>query len=669
VAALGASAVRLAGQTTTAPDLRVLAAAALGAAGAILEALALGLLRLGGNGVALAALSGALFLAIRRGVPRPPGPSLGEQVRSALHRLGPVDRVVLGAVLATGLAALTYLWRQPFTPFDGLTYHLGEPAIWLHNGRPGSLAPTTQGFPLEAYQKNAEVLFGWVLALGRTFALGTLVMVACASLAALAVIAALWRLGITRRRAGLVAAAVLLTPVAAFQVPGASNDLMAMTWIVVTMALALGARREARLVPAAIVAGGLAVGTKATSIPLVALALAAAVLVVGTRDHPPARPTAAGAAVGLFLAGIWYVQDWIAFGAPLYPFYRFPTGPALPAIVTQYGASFLDAPRATLRAATLPGYADWLGGGLLLLAGVVVAVLLSPFLSRTLRRWVLAATAVAALEILLWLAAPFTGWTGQAGTQFLARDATRYLLPGLPTVALPTALLTRATGPVARIADALLVAAVVADVYELRYWDAPLRPPFWGLLAAALIGGASAGLTIVVRRRGASGRRRTAVPAPAVAVGAAAVLMVPTTGWLARAAAVVQPPETAPLAIPVVVRWLDQQKDWTRGGQPVGVGPVMDALLAGPTIAHRLFLVQQSTTCDDVRADLRADWLILSVPVGPSPDGADIGFFDRTTCLAGIEPAHAAGGFEIYRPGGRTVPVAAPNPSAFRVRP
>lgn len=651
VGLVGAAACRIACRITTRPALRVLVAATLGCFAAITQALILGLVGLGENGIVLTMASALIAVTVRWRVAPPPGPTLRTQVAAGLGALGRMEQAVLGAVAGAGATTLAYLLWRPFTPYDGLMYHLGEPAIWLHNGHPGSLVPMNQQTPVQAYPKNFEVLVGWLLGLAHTPVVGPLLMFGLLSLGAAGLICGLALVGVDRRRGALAAAAVLLIPVGIIGLGGPSTDLPTLVWIVVTGALCLGAIEEAALLPVAFVAAGLALGTKATAAPAVAMMILATLFVLRRGLRSDTGRLLAGAGLGGGVGALWYIQNWVVYGAPLYPFYRFPAGPPLPATITFYRTSFIDSPGAALRAGTLHGYFEWLGGGVFLLIGLVVAAVAATRLRGGDRRWLAAAVVAALVELLAWSTGPFTGYPNRPGTLFFPLDGIRYLFPGLPIIALPVVLLTRRSGVTRHLAEAVLAAAVAANVWALRYWRSPYRPPNKYLAAGFVLGAAVACGLVVLRGRHLPHRRWWRAPVAAGSVLAfAAVLTVPATGYMTRAVAVPQPPETTQFAIATVVGWLNRQPAWTGGRQAVGAGPIGDALLGGPTYSHRVFLVSQATSCPSVRGLLATNWLVLGVPTYGTAKYDSFYTFDRSTCLQGVRPAFTGGGYVIYRP-------------------
>jgi hypothetical protein len=391
----------------------------------------------------------------------------------------------------------------------------------------------------------------------------------------------------------------------------------------------------------------LAIGTKPTCGPLVALALVTTLVVERRIVRQRLRSLAVPTVLALGLSATWYAQTWAVYGAPLYPFYRFPSGPPLPSEFALYGTSFFHDPSGSIRAATWHGYWNWTGGIAFLIIGVIVAAVYAVVATTGReRRWLSAVCAVALVELVLWGMAPFTGWSGQPHSEYLVLSGVRYLLPGLPAIALPLALLTRRSGSARIVATVLLAATLVADVVAMRHWAAPYRPHgLRGLgvvVAGALVVGLLAAWAPDLRRFLGGGRLVPLLIAPVLVVGSAAVLLVPVHGYLHREAQIRQPSELAPLSLEDVVPWLEAQPSWEHGDQTVITGPLIDALLSGPTFAHPLRLVSQSDSCAALRNDRRSDWVVL----GPATAGG----FDRGKCFGAADGVHLVAGYEILAP-------------------
>jgi hypothetical protein len=683
VGALGVAAERLARRATAAGDLRILATGALTAVLAVAEALLLGLIGLGGNGAALTAAALGTAIVVL-GCVAADGPSSTSLARAAWRSVHGWHHALVGAVVGLTVAETAYLLWRPAIGTDGLIYHLAQPAIWVTDGHPGSMHPTESGLPIQAYPKTGEVLFSWAIGTARTPLATTLIMVAGFGLTALAGWAVLRRLGVDRFVSIGLTTAVVLTPIAFAQLSGPDTDLLTLTWLLVTAACCLGAIAESSLLPVALISAGLCIGTKTTAGPVLVVLLG----VTAWR----ARDQLARQWIGLTLAAVaafgtglvWYVENLVTYHAPLFPFSRFPDGPALPPIVATLGARFASDPGGAIKAATVHHYVRGLGGGLALAAGVViVAVLLPTVRDRSERTWIELAIVAGVADALLWSVAPFTGWSGVAGTQGLVVGGIRYLLPGFALFALVVALATRVRGVIGVVARVLTAVAIGADLWA----DAPLqdgyRPRLLALVGAAIAGAVAAYLLDSVRRRvrppattpaaPAGGRTRRFVAAAVglvAAAGAVATLTAATHGYLQRHVDVA---EALHIDEPDTIKWLAAQPGWAHGHAPLAVGPVADAIFAGPTFDHALSTVTQSTTCATVRADAKRGWLLL--PAKPLHSIlAAVPTFDKTDCLAGTTPeAIIDGRTAVFAPRALlarpppTIIFGAPRPSPPRV--
>jgi hypothetical protein len=643
IAALGSVGERLGRRATVAGDLRLAAAGALTAAIAVAETLLLGLVGLGGNAVVIAAAAAITGVGVRFTVPAR-GPSSTDLARDAWRRLSAPARGLLGAWVAIVVTETAYLVWRPAIGTDGLIYHLADPAIWVTDGRPGSMHPTVSGLPIQAYPKTGEVLFSWAIGTARTPVVTTLVMVAAAVLAAACTWSVLRRIGVDQWIAVMLSASLIGCPVMITQLSGPNTDLLTLTWVLCTAALCRGAISESSLLPVALVAGGVAVGTKTTAIPIVVVLLAVTGW-LSRREVARHRLTLALAgATALGIGAVWYIQDLVVYHAPLYPFSRFPAGPKLPPVITVLGARFLRDPAAAVRVATATGYARGLGAGLVLAVGVVLtAVLLPTVRERRLRGLIAIAVAAAAAEALLWSAAPFTGWSGQPGSRTLVLAGIRYLLPGLALFAVAVGLASRVGGVLGLSARGFTAAALAADLWADTSFQVGVRPHLPTILAAALVG-ALAATAIGLRDRWPAGFWRAV--AAAVALVAIGAMSVATHGYLGRHLTVAR---AVHVDEPAILTYLAQQPAWSHGHLPIASGPVADALFAGPTFDHPLSVITEQTSCRVVRADARQGWVVLpSRAAAPEVPGA--ASYDRSRCLAGTPPTFSSGGVSVFRP-------------------
>lgn len=655
-AALGGGALRISARLTARADLRVLAAAAIVGVTAIGETLLLGLVGIGENGPALVVAAIAFWLVVRWIVAAPAGPRFGEQLAESLRGCRGVDAVGTAAISVGVVVVLAALLWHPYSPYDALQYHLAQPVIWLTNGHPGSLHVVNVQTPLQAYPKNTEVLLGWMLGLSHSYLVGTLLIVAMLPLSLLAMVSALRRLGLDARLATLLSLSLLTTPVAVLQLAGASTDLATLCWIAVTAALCFGALEEPVLLSIAFLAAGLAIGTKASAAVPVVVGIGVTAYLLRRRLRSGGRPLATGLVLGGGLAALWYVQDWVVYGAPLYPFSAFPSGPKLPPAITGFNTSFLSDPVTSLRIGTFHGFLAWFGGGPFLVAAALLAVLLIPVVRARDRRALVVCWAAAIAALLVWAAGPFTGYPRVPGTTWFPLNGTRYLLPSMLVVVLPIAIVGRDRGVRRLLVSGFLVAVIVVNIVELRHWPVPIRPAAPIVLAGVVLG-AAVGLRAAILGRRMDGEAprllRSRLSAPlriAVSlVAVTAVLGVVADGYVGREIRQAQRPADDPFSVPTVIGWLDRQSDWVSGHQPVAAGPILDALLAGPRLSHRLVLIPQTESCASVQRLHETDWIVVADSYVVRSGPYRFVTYTRADCLTG-PPSFSGGGYRIYRP-------------------
>jgi hypothetical protein len=638
IAALSAAGWRLASAAVSSGLLRVLATVPLAAAGAVLCALFLGLVGLGANPVALTLAAVAIWLSAWRALPAQP-PAAAEQLGewwSALSLPGRVARLaVAGAVIGYG----TWVLRYPGLGYDALTYHLALPVAWIHNGRPGSLATVWDNLPIQNYPLTWEVLVSWATAISRTFVPATLLTPAMLILLGASVRAGLGELGVSARMAWAAAATACTLPLVVVQLPGPNNDLPAAAWLACAAALAAGAapwriggarrERHGALLAVALVAAGLCVGTKTTGAPLAALAIGAAAWRCRHELRGLVLPLALAGAAAAVVGGLWYVRNLVEHGSPFWPLSSTPWGDPIPAAFRAYDASLLSKLHATLHG-RLDDYWRALAGGVVVLGGA----LLAPLWAR--HRAVLACAVAALASLVLWAASPYTG---DASSTTLAVGATRYLLPCLLAAVVTVALAGRGGARSEFLPAAALVAALVVNLDHDASLSFPYAPSARLLVVSAVLGGAAAVVLELVGRGAAPAARwgATALTA-AVAAGLLAALVAPVNGYLAAHARTGQ-------FDAALVRWLDARPAFRDGSDPVLVGPVSVAVLAGARLAHPVTVLAGDDRCTDLARAARDAWVVMEL-------GAVDYRYDRhwITCLAGERPTLIGSGFLVYAP-------------------
>ncbi len=605
--ALGGAGWRIAGRAGLDGTERAIAAATVGTTAAIVEALALGRVGAAGSTAALVAAAVVTWLVAQRLV----GATAGRSWWPSLSR---AERAGVCAGAGALVALVAWLLRHPAIGVDGVYYHLPEVAGWVARGDTGATPHVSAEFATGSYPLTNEVVLAWATGLAHSFS--PIAAWAAASVALLG--ASLWALlrrgGCGRVLTALGAGAVLALPLVALQLNTPKNDLPALAWLAACAALATVGRPGALGV--AVLAGGLAVGSKTSTAPLVVVALVAGAWACRDRRRELVRPLAWGAAGALVAGGVWYVRNVVVHGWPTWPVAG-PVGDPQPVYLRRIDPSFLSRPRATLEG-RIDVYARVLAGGLALVAGGVLA----PLVAR--RRAVLATAAGAALSLLAWGLAPFTG-RADSGVLDLSLSTTRYLLPALAAGAVGLAL----AGRTSRIARAVLAAAVVWSVIRTAQLGFPVLPA-----AATLLAGAVAGAAIGLLRP------PRAVAASVAVVGGAVLLANGGDGWLSRHAT------TAATSAAPVERLFADAPGWAERREPVAFSPQVVGPIAGDRLRHAVSLIAPDESCRSVRRLARRGYVVIERVPYPQ-------LLAPTTapgCLAGATPIAAAGAWRVYGP-------------------
>jgi hypothetical protein len=620
--ALAAASWRVAALGMPTGLLRVLAAISVGATVAVSSALVLGLIGLGASPPALALAAIAAWATAQRWV-TVAAPKSGEQLRAWWSGLTPAGRIARAALAGAFLGYLVWLLRHPAIGFDALADHLALPVAWVHNGRPGSVVAVNDGLPFAYFPNVHEVLVTWLTGLARTLVPQTLLTPGALVLLGVSVRAGLARMEVPPLLSWLAVGVVTTIPLVVVQIGGPNTDLPGMAWLACTAALAAGASRQPRLLAFAVLAAGLAVGTKTTTVPLTVLSLALAAWSVRDALRREVVLLLSAFCLAVLTGGFWYLRALFEHGSPLWPLSSTSWGDPVPPGLRAIEPSFLAHIRATLHG-RLGGYGRALAGGLVVVAGAVLA----PLWVR--RRSAVWGALVAVVAVLIWATSPYTGnWTS---TQ-LALGATRYLLPSLLAATVAVALAGRFAGTPALAVLGLAFAINLDRSLRLGYPATPALAPV--ALGAAL----AAGLTVAAPRLGRAVRMRGAAAAALAAlglVGALGALLVPVHGYLEAHAGTGEFDSA-------LVRWFNGREQFRSGHQPIVVGPVDVAMLAGVRLAHPLYPLGSLGGCAGAIQTIRRGWVVLEQdPSAPTAIAA----WQR--CLAGHPPVFAAGGFIVY---------------------
>jgi hypothetical protein len=538
------------------------------------------------------------------------------------------------------VAYAAWLLRHPALGLDALTDHLALPVDWVHNGRPGSLVSVNDALPYANYPNTHEILVTWVTAIARTLVPALLLTPAALLLLAASIRGALAELGVRDHLAWLAAGAVTTLPIAVVQLGGPNTDVPATAWLACSAALAVGAARpgaanRSALYATALIAAGLAVGTKTTPALLAVLALLIALWRVRADVRRHWRWPAIGLAVAVAVGGVWYIRNLIDHGSPLWPLTTTPWGDPIPLPFRAIDASLLGNFSATLHG-RVGIYELALAGGLVLVAGALTVVLWDA------RRTTIAGALVVLAALLAFANAPYTGIS--SSTQ-LAVGATRYLLPCLLAAAVTIALARRRPVLAALVLAAALGFNLDRD-WILRF---PQAPPATLLLAGAVAGAvAVAALMLLLAPVASRLPRRLLRPGIAALATAVALvaLLVPVDGYLSAHAGTNQFDAG-------LVRWLNGRAAFRSGGAPVAIGPVQVAVLTGPRLRHPVILLGAGESCGKLSARARSSWVVLALDPAARPYAQPL-----LSCLGHTVPAYLDPGFVVYAPPALRVPAS-----------
>ncbi|HEV2753618.1 MAG TPA: hypothetical protein VGV36_07270 [Solirubrobacteraceae bacterium] len=630
--ALGAAALRAASALAPEGLERVLVAAVLGAAAVVAQTLLLALVGLGSSPVVLTLAAAVTWLAARAFLPDPAVRPLHE-FAGATSAAPAATRLAVGVAAGVLLALVSFFLRHPALGIDGTAYHLPEIVSWIHSGRPGAEVQPTEDFQTGAYPLTHEILLAWSMGLSRSF-----VPIALAAPAMLALLAAagwvgLRRLGVATGVTALAIVAVVVSPPIVGTLNYPKNDLAALTWLVVAAALCVAAVRRPRLLAVAIVAGGLSVGTKTTTAPLVVMVLGVALYLSRRRGLPPlpARGLLVAAGVGaVAVGGVWYLRNLFVHGSPLWPLLTTPWSDPAPQALSRISTSFLDRPVATLEG-RIGAYATGLAGGLFLVVGGVLAWLLAR------RRAVVLASVATAVATFAWMGAPYTGMATDAYVD-MSLYVIRYLMPAVSAGAVALALASRGRGMRAIVAIGLLALAAAGSGVASLDIGYPRMPSARLLGVGALAG---AGLLVVWAWLAARGPRVLRASVGVVPVVAAVVLAVGASGYVERHART-----DATFATPVIA-WFAAQEGFRDGDAPISLSPQVIGPLAGDRLQHDVNLIPGRAPCREVRARAREGFVVVRDL--PALTRSYLEPYRAGECLADEPAIFSDAGIRVYR--------------------
>jgi Dolichyl-phosphate-mannose-protein mannosyltransferase len=628
---------------------RIVGATVLAAALAVTESLLVGALAGDLPAVGLATAAAVTWVAAIGVCPRP---ELSPVAEAAEWWRGSTTarRAAVGAAAGAFVGWAVWELQHPLLGHDMILYHLPLAMAFVQESPPGSIPDVAAILPVGTYPAVYETLSAWATGLSRSLTAFSLIPPALIGLAAVAMFAGLRELRVSPTVAVLAAANLVVAfPAWGWQQSGAPTDPAAMCWTACCGALCVATRRHPGAFPVALVAAGLAVGTKTTAVPVTAAFLA--ITVITLRDQ--LRPRLAlwgGLALGGLVGLFWYTRNLVTYGSPVWPFISTPWGdPSPPGLADN--PSFTDAVGTNFRWLARDHFSHFIGPVIALAAGVLAPVL-AP------RRLVVALSATTLLTMALWTQAPFTGAPGGVlPPPEFSLTTVRYLLPALVAGVAALALSARAERWRETAVTAVLgLSAAIAVLQAQTEPELPVVVPLWAVAAGAGVGavGAVAVARLAVRPLPRPARAVVVVAASILALAVPIALAAP--GYPARHAATWTSSGAKGWDVghAVVIDWLARQPGYAETELPVaGVGHRL-GMLVGSRLQHRVTFLPLDAPCEQIRRRARASWLLV---YGGAP-------VER--CLSARSPGLDAPPYFVYPPSG---PVAArqPTPAAARM--
>jgi hypothetical protein len=632
--------LRVAERMTSKGLERIVAAAPLAAATAVVQSLLLGLVGLGTHPVALSAAAIVTWFVVRLVVWR----NATRPLKQFLEWLASLDGrqlAALGAIAAMALVCVALFLRHPFIGHDSVVYHVPEAIDWVHNGRPGSQETVMASLPVESYPLTDEVLLSWQFGLAGSLIPLAIWPVALTLLAGIAAFLGLRRRGASVAFAALGIAAFVTVPHLFANLNGMSSDAGSLAWMLSAVALCVCARTSPALLCSAIVAASLSLGTRTTTLPILVGFLGWALW----RERQALRPIAKwlwfSAALGVGAGGVWYIRNLIVHGSPFWPLVPVPWGDPGPEILEQ-SRRFRDLPVTTIKA--MSDYTRFLAGGLVLLGGGVLA----PLVSRS--RAVLIAAGATITTFLLWTNVPFTGLSEPPLGVVAPLGTSRYLMPSMAAGMTALVLAAEARNWFGWAAVGVLGLALAWNVAVMPQFE---QAPSLLTLTAVAVVGAFAATALPAARLSAlvpriPGIARTAAIGGAIAI----VLTAAAPGYVRRHA------DSSPLA-GELTRWLSDQPAYKEGGEKISMTERLIGPLAGDELKHETELIPAGESCEELEDRVRDEWVVVTVE---DPTGA-VGVEDNPLergCLGDLEPVYEDGSHAVFYDG-PVVPVPTPS--------
>ncbi len=615
---------------------RILVAMTFFVAAIVVEAMVLGIFRLGATPAALVLAAVATGFLAFSFLPRPEV-KLSDEFTDWLERT-PTPNVV-GVSTAVGVGVLWLGWAlwSPVVGVDGVYYHLPQMIRWIHDGTPGSDDIINYIFRVGSYPLTNAVAQTWGLGISRS-----MVMISIWPIVSMTVLVLSGWIGLRRFELSssvrlLAILAVATTPVALIELAGPLNDLPALSWLACGAALIVCSKEAPRLLIPAVVAIGLAIGTKTIALPLGVVILAGGLILHRRNLRPMAKPLAIGFGVFAVVGCFWYARTFIEHGSPFWPWSSSPWGDPVPEFLRETYSSLLGSPRSTLEG-RLGLYASWMAGAVvLLLAALTLAVVTKKWSIRWMGALLLGL-------LLLWASAPSTA---KAAIFDGSVSQTRYLLPAIGLAAVVVALASRGSRKFELLALFLLSAALVWNLAQVFTGAFPTTPPTLAIVMGALAG-AAVGAVLATSLRG-----RLRFPSPLVSAGmvavAASLLALPAANWVSHHG------DHRANFDSGLAKYLSARDDFRDGDEPIYMAPLLAGPLAGDQLQHDVRLIPAKLPCPDVARLVTDGWVIIrEEQIWVDAIGYSVG-----GCLKQEAPLAVVDGFRIYEPQPEGVSVSA----------
>lgn len=407
---------------------------------------------------------------------------------------------------------------------DSLWYHLPRAAHFAETGWVTRLHHTAPEFPDAFHPSNAELVHALPMLAYQRDAVSPLLNLGWMAL----VLLAAWCVGRPSGRAGAAlvgACALLASPLLVVEGAGtAGNDITAMFFLVAAVAIVLQPGGTPAQVAIAGVAAGLAVSTKLTVVPAVAV-LSVGLLVAASHGERWRRLVVFAVPLVGFGA-YWYVRNLLTVGSPV-PSTNLPLfGERSFRIADEFGFSVADylTDREVWRSWFFPGLRADFGWGWPLLAGAFTAATLGALLQRG-DRLVQVLGVMLPVSAVAYVMLPTTA-LGQPGEPVLFAANVIYVVPALvvalallPALAVARSQLagrglvagyalllvvSATTSSISTIADGRLAVAVAAGAVTVAACLAALHLPMGrraatALVAVPLVIGATVGFAVTDR--------------------------------------------------------------------------------------------------------------------------------------------------------------------------